>query len=287
MRSRPPSRTPRASWCAARSTLPGTCCARTPPAVVSKEVVQPGDRGEGMDAGVGAVVVVVVQPGVDGLAALAGAGIGSGVGPFAQGGLDEALGLAVGPGRVGPGAQMPEAGVGAGVAEIVRAVGRAVVGHDALDGDAVAAEPAERAVEEGAGAGLALVGQDLAVGESGCIVDGDMEDLPAAMAAAAGAITGDAVADALDAAELLGIDVQQLAGAGALVADHGRPGLESSEAAKAETAEHQAIDADVFVNRLPICADDHFHCMCLLTENSLLRAASIADMTSSRNLLLA
>ena len=52
------------------------------------------------------------------------------------------------------------------------AVGRAVVGHDALDGDAMASKPAERAVEEGDGAGLALVGQDLAVGEPDGIADG-------------------------------------------------------------------------------------------------------------------
>jgi hypothetical protein len=40
-------------------------------AVVSKEVVQASGWGEGVDAGVGAVVVVVVQPGVDGVSALA------------------------------------------------------------------------------------------------------------------------------------------------------------------------------------------------------------------------
>ena len=40
-------------------------------AVVSKEVVQAGGWGEGVDAGMGAVVVVVVQPGVDGVSALA------------------------------------------------------------------------------------------------------------------------------------------------------------------------------------------------------------------------
>jgi hypothetical protein len=48
------------------------------------------------------------------------------------------------------------------------------------------------------------------------------------------------MADAVDAAELLGVDVEQLAGAGALVANHGRPGLEGGEAAEAEAAQRQA-----------------------------------------------
>jgi hypothetical protein len=73
----------------------------------------------------------------------------------------------------------------------------------------VAAEPAERPVEEGDRAGLAFVGQDLAVSEPGGIVDGDMEDLPAAATAGPGALAGDAVADAVDPAELLGVDVEQ------------------------------------------------------------------------------
>ena len=55
----------------------------------------------------------------------------------------------------------------------------------------------------------------------------------------AGAIAGDAVADAVDATELLGVDVEQLAGAGALVTDHSRSRLEGGEAAEAEAAEHR------------------------------------------------
>jgi len=54
----------------------------------------------------------------------------------------------------------------------------------------------------------------------------------------------DAVADAVDAAELLGVDVEQLAGAGALVADRGRPRLEGGEAAEAEAPQHQAHGGD-------------------------------------------
>jgi hypothetical protein len=41
--------------------------------------------------------------------ATVGVGVGLGVGPFAQGGLDEALGLSVGLGRVRPGENLAQA----------------------------------------------------------------------------------------------------------------------------------------------------------------------------------
>jgi hypothetical protein len=84
---------------------------------------------------------------------------------------------------------------------------------------------------------LLLVGQDLAVGEAGGIVDGDMQDLPADAVRRAGAI---AVAHAVDAAGLLAVDVEQLAGRAALVADRRQPGLESAQAAEREPAQHGA-----------------------------------------------
>jgi hypothetical protein len=108
----------------------------------------------------------------------------------------------------------------------------------------VATVPGERPVEEGDGAGPALVRQDLAVGEPCGIVDGDMQDLPAGTASGVAPVAGDAVADAFDPAELLGVDVEQLAGTGALLADHGRPGLEGGEAAEAEAPQHQADGGD-------------------------------------------
>ena len=77
-------------------------------------------------------------------------------------------------------------------------------------------------LEEGDGALLPLVGQDLREGDARGIVDADVDELPAdaADAGLAGAVAGDAVADALEAAELLDVDVDQLAGMLALVAAH-------------------------------------------------------------------
>ena len=54
-------------------------------------------------------VVVVVGPGSEGEVSLLGVGPVSGVGPFAQGGLDEAFGFAVGLRRVGASAAVFEA----------------------------------------------------------------------------------------------------------------------------------------------------------------------------------
>jgi hypothetical protein len=208
--------------------------------VVSKEVVQSRDQGSGVDAGVGAVVIVAVQPGVDGPAALARAGIGSGVGPFAQGSLDEALGLAVGARRVGLGAQVAQAGISAGTTEIMLAVGRAVVGHDALDGDAMAVEPGERALEEGDGAGLLLIGQDLAVGKPCGIVDHDVQNLPAAVVARPGAIAAMRWPMPSMRPSFLVSMWSSSPGPARLVADYWRPGLEGRQSAEAEAPQHQA-----------------------------------------------
>ncbi len=47
-----------------------------------------------------------------------GVSVGLGVGPFAQAGLDEALGLAIGFGGIGLGADVLEAAVAAGISEV-------------------------------------------------------------------------------------------------------------------------------------------------------------------------
>jgi hypothetical protein len=98
------------------------------------------------------------------------------------------------------------------------AVGRAVVGHDACDLDTQRAEPGKRPVEEGDGARVALVAQDLDGGKPRGVVDGDVSELPASTAGAVPAIASDAVTDPLDPAELLDVEVEELAGRLALVA---------------------------------------------------------------------
>ena len=132
--------------------------------------------------------------------------------PIRAGGLDEALGLAVGARGIGSGRtwRAPARPAGCGRRE---RVGQAVVGHDPLDADAEAGEPGERPGEE-AGVSGRLVGQDLGVGQARGVIDGDVQEFPAdaALCCAPRAVAGDPVADAVDPAELLDVDVDQLAG---------------------------------------------------------------------------
>jgi hypothetical protein len=92
--------------------------------------------------------------------------------------------------------------------------------------DPMGGEEGQRPGEEGAGALLLLVGQDLGVGEAGSIVDADMDEVPADALVPAAAVAGDTVADAVDPAELLGIDVDEFTRGRALIADHRRLRLE-------------------------------------------------------------
>jgi len=87
------------------------------------------------------------------------------------------LGLSVGFRRVWPGSDVFEAAGFAGVAEGVGLVAGPVVGHDAADGDTEAFVVGEGGVEEGDGVFLLLVGQDLAEGDAGVVVDADVEEL--------------------------------------------------------------------------------------------------------------
>src|SRR6185437_15248562 len=117
--------------------------------------------------------------------------VGSGVGPFAERCLDEALGLTVGLGCVGPGSDVLEAQLLAGIPKGFGTVTGAVVGHDALDGHA-------QAFVVGDGGFLALALEHLGEGDARSIVDADMDELPAsAPVAAALAVAGDAVAYAI------------------------------------------------------------------------------------------
>ena len=100
-------------------------------------------------------------------------------------------------------------------------VGRTIVGHDPLHGDAEAAEPIDGAGGESDGALLAFVRQDLAVGQARGVIDGDVQVFPpgAALVALSGAVAGYAVTDPTDAAELLDIEMDDLARRFALIAD--------------------------------------------------------------------
>ncbi len=71
------------------------------------------------------------------------------VGPLAQGGLNEAFGLAVGAWRVRTGETVLDAELEAGGVEVAGAIAGAVVGEQAADGDAVLGVEGDCGAQEG------------------------------------------------------------------------------------------------------------------------------------------
>lgn len=110
-----------------------------------REVGQPGERWPTSSGGVGAVVIVEVEPAGQGNVALVGRLVEADVGPSVGQGAVKALDLSVGLRSVGTGPFGGEAKFGARVAPGVGPVRRAVVGQVSLDRDAAAGEPGCRA----------------------------------------------------------------------------------------------------------------------------------------------
>src|SRR3546814_8291781 len=83
---------------------------------------------------------------------------------------------------------------------------------DAGDGNAKPLVVGDGGVEEGSGAFFPLVGQDLTESDTRGVVDADVDELPACPVAPAGgaaafcAVDGDAMADTVEATELLDVD---------------------------------------------------------------------------------
>src|SRR4051795_10457019 len=186
--------------------------------------------------------VVSVQPERQRGSAVVRGWVGLSVGPFAQGGLDKALGFAVCLGRIRLGPDVLEAEIAAGAAERLGAKAGAIVGHHTGNRDAEVRGVGDRRLEEGDRALLFLVGEDLREGHPGGVVDADVDELPSDAPALAltGSVAGDAIADTVEAAELFDIDVDQFAGMFALVAANRRGGFERLDAVEAEAPEDAA-----------------------------------------------
>ena|SRR5579864_8009120 len=186
------------------------------------------------------VVVVVVIPGKQGEISFRGVAPVSGVSPFAQGGLDEALGFAVGLRGVGAGAAVLEAQLLAGAAKLVGAIAAAIIGEQSAHADTVAGEELHRLAQKSdRGVGL-LIGQDLGEGQARVIVDGNMQGLPTRMRAPTPTAAIAAPAYLLEAGHTLDIEVQQVSGSGAFVAHDGRPGMQIAPATEASAPQNAA-----------------------------------------------
>lgn len=109
-------------------------------AVESQEVVavqaRATDRRSMVETTMRPMPVVVVKPGLELVIAMLGSGINASVSPFAQSGLDEALGFAIGAWGIGAGEAMAQTQGENGVTESVGTITVAIIGEQPADANA-------------------------------------------------------------------------------------------------------------------------------------------------------
>ncbi len=186
------------------------------------------------------LAVVVVGPGSEGEVALIGVRPVSGVGPLAQGSLDEAFGFAVGLRRVRASAAMFETHRKTSLTKLVRAIAAAVIGEQSTDDDAVASKKVNRVLEEGDGGVGLLIGEDAGKGHARVIVDRDVQGLPTRMFLLATAAAIATPNHLLEAGHALDIEMKEVAGAGMLIAHHRRQRMQIAPAAETSAAQNAA-----------------------------------------------
>ena len=104
-----------------------------------------------IEASVGTMPVVLVDPGSEMAKAFGGVLIETGVSPLADSGLDETLRLAIGARSVDASTDVFEGKITAGLGEQEGAEARTIVGHDAAGANAEMGEVRHGLAEEGAG----------------------------------------------------------------------------------------------------------------------------------------
>ena len=117
-----------------------------------------------MQGGVRSVEIVVMEVEREERGAVVRGVIRTSISPFAREGLDEAFGLAIGLRAVGFGEAMLEAQLAASLGVEFGTVGRAAVGEEALDEDAVSLVKGDGLVEGGENAGSFFIWKE--AGES-------------------------------------------------------------------------------------------------------------------------
>jgi hypothetical protein len=168
-----------------------------------------------------AMPIVLVDPRFQMIITLPRVLVEAGVGPFANGGLNKTFGFAVGPRGVDAGTDVSELKLEAGEFKAIGDKAGAVVGHDATQGDVKTSEVSGGLEEKAAGGNGLFIGHHGDLGETGVVIDSDVEELPAGAASFVLGVAGEAVAGLVDAGQFLDIDVDQIAGRGILVAEDG------------------------------------------------------------------
>jgi hypothetical protein len=113
----------------------------------------------------------------------------------------------------------------------------AVISHDALNLYAVTFEEAQGVYQEARGDVRQLVRMDLHVSQAAGVIDAHVQVVPAGTLTAMVAIARDAMSQALESAELFGIDVDKFSGSLALVAQRWRWWVERGQLAHAQSAQ--------------------------------------------------
>src|SRR6202167_3775257 len=188
----------------------------------------------------GAAEVVMLEPGGELLIAFFRVEVMANVGPLAQGGLDEAFGLAVGARGVRPGEAVLDAELEAGGAELPGAIAGAVVGEQAADGDAVLGVEGDGGAQEDDGGFALLVGQHAGEGEAGVIVDGDVESLPAGELRAAAAAAVATNGDLLITGHAFDVEMEHVTGCGMFIAHDRGSGMQMSPAIEMSALQNAA-----------------------------------------------
>ena len=186
----------------------------------------------------GAVEIVVVEVEGETLGTVITGVIGTSVSPLAGEGLDEAFGLAIGLRPIGSGEEVFETELETGGGKELGAIGRAAIGEDGLDGDAVVLIKSQSLLESSDDAGDFFVGKEGGKSEAGMVINGDVERLDARAWVAVGTVAGGADAGVVKAAKLFDIKMKELARSGAFVTDDWRLGwVESRETIEAVALE--------------------------------------------------
>ena len=124
--------------------------------------------------------LLVVEPRDEGSSTVSGSSIGTVIGPALLESADEALGFAIGTGRVGASVEMSDAVLSAGTVEAFGDVAAAVVGHNTLDGYAARVEEGHSTLEELGTGVLVFLGHHLDVGDPAVVIHSNMCELPPA-----------------------------------------------------------------------------------------------------------
>src|SRR5580658_10579556 len=147
--------------------------------------------------------------------------------------MDKAFGFAVGARRVWTGEDMPQAMANTGLTEAGRSIAVAVVSHDFKGYDSAAAVVRNGIVKEGDRGVSTLIGPDLSKRHPRVVIDADMDTFPSSATDMVPGVSGGTMAGALDTAQFLRVEVEQIAGIGAFVSHNGHGRLQWRQAPKA------------------------------------------------------